>query len=1111
MNQTRRHHDRSLLRSLINNNVLGGLLLISTNAMAQFEVTNMAVEYEPTPISVAAEKPRFSWAMQSTLAGQAQKQYRITVQTQQGDIMWDSGNVRSSESVGIAYAGKPLQSATRYTWTVSVTDKKGRVKEQQSWFETALSAPTDSENMWAGAQWIGGDADAMPFFSQYFPVFRIHYNVRSDGPATFYYGANDRRLMDPNMNVIGANAAKDESYVSITTGNGQLTVARIGYGKDIEQTFPLPSADAYDVEIISNTGTTAIVINGDSVAKMELNPAGIGGDFTAFPVVGDIGYGTPTGTTATFSDIQIKNFRSPCHVLSHAEDATVSGERRIFSPKETGTVLLQRPLTLRGKVKQARMYATALGCYDVTIDGQPITDERLAPGMTQYNKTLLYQTYDITPQLTADAAAPDGNTRRIAVQLHEGWWSGALTYTPDNWNYFGDRQAFKALITLLYDDGTTENIITDSSWSYTTEGPVRYSSLFMGEIYDNRIDPTTAATRPAEVVKIADIMTRDSVTDWPAVTDYSRMVYTPQNDRGVCVHDVLDAKSVTEVRPGVFVYDLGQNIAGSARIRLTGMKHGQHITARYAEVLYPDMPRYQEHAGMVMMENMRFAFSQDEYICRSGDNVMQPRGTFHGYRYIELTGLDHALPLSQVQGIVLSSLHDVTCGVETSDATLNRFVENVQWSSLANTISLPTDCPQRNERMGWSGDLSVFAPTMSYMFNADAFMRRHCLALRDVQRDNGEFTDVAPVGGGFGGPLWQSVGIVLPWQMYQQYGDIEAVREHYPAMKRYVEQVLKEYISPTDGHYMARHSWKDLGDWLGMQNDENDNTMLFDCYLVYQLRLLAQMADAINLPDDAQRYREAMQQRIAFINSHYFAADGTTVGTGLGEGFMDWTGRIGSWEKGHVINTQTSYAVPLALHVVADSLRQRVAARLSDVVRHCPSNYAPYSLLTGFVGTPWITTALSESGDVEAAYRMLTNTTYPSWLYSVTQGATSIWERMDSYTTTDGFGPHNHMNSFNHYAFGSVTAWLVQYGAGISRDESSPAFKHFVLQPLPDPTGNLTSVNAYYDSLYGRIESSWQTVNGVTKYHFVVPANTTATLLLPGKKAKELGPGEYNY
>lgn len=351
------------------------------------------------------------------------------------------------------------------------------------------------------------------------------------------------------------------------------------------------------------------------------------------------------------------------------------------------------------------------------------------------------------------------------------------------------------------------------------------------------------------------------------------------------------------------------------------------------------------------------------------------------------------------------------------------------------------------------------------------------------------------MGGGFGGPLWASVGITMPWQSYLQYGDIKALEEHYPAMQRFIDLHTTKYIDKSGGFYNFTDG-TGLGDWLGFQVNTNDNSLLFDCYLVHELDIMAGVAKALGKTADAERYSALRRQRAGFINANYINREtGTTTRPTFGDA-------DGQPHNGETIDTQTSYALPLVFNIVEPEVRDKfVNDFLSTVARENKGDdgktYPEFSLMTGFIGTAWISLALSDCGHSDYAYRLFENESFPSWLYPVNQGATTIWERLNSYTKKDGFGGNNSMNSFNHYAFGSVTNWLMQRSIGIARDEASPGFHHYTLRPEPDFKGKLGAAAGHYDSMYGRIESSWTISPGAATYRFTLPANTSATLLLP--------------
>lgn len=1110
--------------------LLAWAFMAVVNAAWAFDVTSLKVEYTTEPLGIDVVHPRFSWQMKTERQGARQTAYHIVVTDENGQQVWDSGCVASDCSVGIRYDGDSLQSCMRYQWTLEVWDDAKGMSSASSWFETGLmdNSVFDDTNE-RNPQWIGGDERAMPFYSQYLPVFRLSSNILLDKKsksrrAALIYGANDRRLMDANKNILGVANGKDESYIKVELEVGDsnfVNIYRVGYtphdhaDKPVYR-LPIPSGLLslknryvyHHLAVESASGTTGVFLDGEKIGQVELNPLGRGGDFIAFPVVGDIGFSVPQGQKARFMRMEVKNYRVPQEVLYDTTAVFIHGETKIYTPQEHGAVVLRTSFNTRLSSKQihkARLFVSARGIYDILVNGNKVGEDYLNPGLTQYNKTIMYQTYDVTDMIA------DGENQVYAT-LNEGWWSGNITYDPINWNLFGCRQALWANLVITYNDGTKQEINTHpDTWQYADDGPIRYGSLFQGEVYD--AGKTATHWQQAEKVSLALTKTLDE-KGFPTPSDWSHNKMMAQVGNPVKPFTTLKAQAMTEPRKGVFVYDMGQNMAGVPRLTFSSLREGQQVTMRYAEVLYPDLPSYKGNEGMVMMENIRAAMAQDIYIAKgSALEIYQPISTYHGYRYVEITGLDSPLPLESVEGVVLSSVDTFTTDITFDSPLLSRFFENVKWSTLANVFSVPTDCPQRNERMGWSGDLSVFSPAMSYLFNANQFLRRHLMALRDTQGDDGTFADIAPLGGGFGGPLWQSVGIIVPWQMYVQYGDTVALREHYPAMKRYVEMVLNKYIDPIDNHYKGTDTWRDLGDWLGFENKKNDNTMIFDCYLAYELGLMEEMARALGEDADAIYYNNVRAKRVDFINVHYFRPlDGKTRGGGFGKAKPSQTaGFVGSRDKDLLIDTQTSYAVPLGLGVMKDYFKKRVSSNLVDVVTRENTGddgkkYPPFSLMTGFVGTPWICFALSDNGYGDMAWQMLLNSQYPSWLYPVTQGATTIWERLNSMTKKEGFGKNNRMNSFNHYAFGSVVNWIVQRGLGIAQDEESPAFKHFYLRPevCKLPTSQVRQLSGTYDSMYGKIESSWQVNDENVEYHFTIPANTSATVMLPAKSYRKI-------
>lgn len=1115
------------------------LLLLSltyANMNAQNQrISNLTVEYTPTPLGIDVDKPRFSWQMTTDAneRGYYQTAWQILVTDEKGNKVWDSGKTESDISLNIEYAGPTLKPTTRYNWQVNAWEQNGNQNTASSWFETGLMNSDPNLTAWSGAKWIGGADEDLVLYSSYIPVFKLNYTLQLDrkskfDKAGFIYGANDPRLMDKNKNIYEVQSGKDESYILIELDlthmrknkkeTAMLHIYRVGYHpgdkKDIPfKSVPVPAAFLNDINkyephtfhIHSVFGTTRIFIDGEGeenlITGLNLNPVGKGGDYIAFPMIADIGYSLLPAQKANFSKIEIRNYRDPSNRLFYKESEAVrSGSLTTFNPGKNSMPMLRTTFDTPAKAVKARLYVTARGIYEIYMNGERIGDDYFNPGLTQYNKTHLYQAYDVT-----DHIQPGKNA--IGALLGEGWWSGGATYSGNFWNFFGDRQSLLAKLVITYADGKEEVIVTDpQTWAYYNDGPIVYGSFFQGEVYDARKEAAVkgwstsgfndSAWKKATAVDLQYI-SRDKINkDWgmPAVDDYSQMSLIGQFGKNAKKIKELTAQSVEEVRPGVFVYDMGQNMVGVPHIALSGQVPGQQITLRYAEVKYPDLPEYKDNVGMIMLENIRAALAQDTYITRGGNEVIQPRFTFHGYRFLEITGIEKALPLNAVKGEVISSIHELASTYQTSNPKVNKLWENITWSTYANFLSIPTDCPQRNERLGWSGDISVFSRTATYLANVPQFLRRHMLAMRDVQREDGRFADVSPLGGGFGGILWGSAGITTAWESYQQYNDTRMLAEHYDAMKSYIRYLLDKNIDKETNLLVQENpgAWGNLGDWLGLEDGKNDKTLLWEAYFIYDLELMGKIAALLNKKEDQAFYGNLMQERRALFNKTYI--DPATSKT-IHSGFNIENG------KGRPVDIQTSYVLPLAFNLLLEDNKAKFTQNLIETITReniadnkavCP----PYSLMTGFIGTAWINKALSDNNRSDIAYKLLQQTTYPSWLYSVEQGATTIWERLNSYTHTDGFGGNNSMNSFNHYSFGAIGAWMYNHSLGIERDENSPGFKHFLLKPEPDPTGEMTYAKGHYDSMYGRIESNWEIKDGKHHYHFVVPANTSATLYL---------------
>jgi alpha-L-rhamnosidase len=1159
------------------------VLLFAEQSYANITLQKLQVNYQATPLGTDIPKPQFSWQMRAAdqRRGYLQKAYQIVVTDEKARVVWDTKKVASDLSHAIQYEGEPLKPTTRYTWKVTVWDNFGKSASSSSWFETGLM--DTSVNAWSGAKWIGGGNDDLVFYSHYLSVYKFQYGIQLDKAshstkAAFVFGANDSRLMNKYLNLMGQENRRNESYIALELdisavsndpkGLAKLNIYRVGYTKDDQANAPfktleipptiINNSNKYDKHQLyaeCNFGLFEFYVNGADAAHklkdpsvnttqrfaprgLNLNPVGSGNNYISFPMLSDIGFKVEANQIAYFSDVQINNFRYPSNTLFsenlnqapyrgsfNANSITVDhGRYRVAgntlvtgNPSKNAAPMLRSVFAVNPKnIQKARLYVTARGIYEIYLNGKRVSNDYFNPGLTQYNKTHMYQTYDVT------ASLKNGRPNAIGAWLSEGWWSGNITYSGENWNYFGDRQSLLAKLVITYADGTEQIVTTnDKDWKLFTDGPIRYGSFFQGEVYDANKEElikdwaTTVykdnAWKAAVEVPLEGTAYAGTFTDFmgrKSSLTYDNFKLVGQVGENATVVKTLTAQKVEEVRPKVFVYDMGQNMVGVPQISIKNGKKGRLVTLRYAEMKYPNLSDYKGNEGMVMMENIRAALTQDQYVLKGGDEVIQPRFTFHGYRYVEITGIEQSLPVTDVKSLVISSVSELASSYETSNQLVNKLWQNITWSLRSNFLSIPTDTPARNERMGWSGDISVFSRSATYLTDANLFLRRHLLAMRDVQSAEGRFTDVAPMGGGFGGTLWGSAGITVAWETYRQYGDVQLLAEHYDAMKRYI-QFLETKVEKNTGILNEGP----LGDWLSPEGNKNDNTLFWMAYFAYDLEIVSKAAAILGKTEDAAKFQQRMLEIKHAWNEIYVDKNThRTVKSGVRTGFVgppnQQQGPPQS-DKGQLMDTQASYAIPLALGVFNDENKPYAIKFLNETIQRKNKDddkieRPAYSLMTGFIGTASISEALSANGSDDLAYRLLLQKDYPSWLYSVVNGATSIWERLNSYTVENGFGGNNSMNSFNHYSFGAVAAWMYNYSLGIQRHPEKTGFKEFILKPTPDPNNLVTYAKGHYDSVYGRITSEWKTEGNKLIYKATIPPNTTAKLYLPAKSANQI-------
>lgn len=715
---------------------------------------------------------------------------------------------------------------------------------------------------------------------------------------------------------------------------------------------------------------------------------------------------------------------------------------------------------------QARLYITALGLYECEINGQPICLDVLAPGWTDYRKRVLVQTFDVTALLR-------GGQNAIGVILGDGWYCGHVS-SKDRQEY-GLRPALLSQLEIAFRDGSSRRVSSDGNWSYST-GPIVENDLLMGETYDAR----------SELGKWSS-PDYGEMSEWQPVVEMPgpKIALTASASPRIRRQEVfsLHAPSLAELPEGrIALFDVLQNIAGRTRIAVRGSR-GSRFRIRHGEML--------DEQGALYVDNLRRARCTDYYICKGEDTELwEPRFTYHGFRYVEITAFDKASEISSAEAIAVYSDMEATGDFSCSHDLLNRLFQNIHWSLKGNFVDVPTDCPQRDERLGWTGDAQVFIPTASFLRNVSGFFSKWALDMSDAQKPNGAISSVAPEvdvrTSEDAGPGWSDAVIICPWEIYRAYGDRRILEQNFPAMQRYVEYLRLQQCKGDIRCHPDLEKWDGHGDWLAMDGgvDREGNTpkdLIGTAYLAYDLELLSRIADVLGRADDARSYRAWRENVVRAFRRRFVTEDHLLIG-----------------------NTQTSYVLALHFHLLSGTAR-RIA--VNELVKNLRKR--SFHLTTGFLGTPYICQVLEDNGHLDIAYRLLEQETFPSWLFPVKNGATTTWERWDGWTPENGF-QNAYMNSFNHYAYGAIGAWMVRTVAGIELDPDQPGGSHLFLRPRPG--GTVTNAEARWHTVRGLAAIQWNQSDDRLELAFTIPAYSHATLLPPAGyavAATKFGPGHH--
>ncbi len=1101
------------------------------------KVYDLRVNSRKNILGLDDERIYFGWKLASDERNVLQESCRITLAKDEGmtRAVWDSGVVMTQESAYFLYTGGALQASTRYFWCVCVTDNHGNsaVSDVQ-WFETGLKGCTCK--VWDGAEFIGSPEDTVNTDGVYEYCITAGFELEEGGHTAFAFGLRDKdnytaveldaKALRLFVREYNDGAWKDAIPVVSTLGR-QEGYELAGIYKDSAENRI--SIEVEQEKLSVRINEISVICSEDILPEDEaflprrrgLKCVGIK-QWDGKIHIRDYSIEINNPKCGDNSD----NCRS-CLCTYH--DLTVDREFAVFSP--VGSVCVKKTFEKRkdARLISARLYATAMGFYDVYMNGKKVNNGFYNPGFTDYRKRMAYQTYDVTEYMS------DGINVLGAVAM-KGYYTGYVGYTTFPMVY-GRKNAFLGKLVLNYSDGSSESIVTDGSWRFTDKGPVLYSDYQQGEVYDARNEINWLDEMDVRFGACGIIPWPDKVIPTNGnLSDSEEFLVTAQEGDEAYIERVLKPDmNCVENPKGHFVYDFGQNMVGTVRIAFNGLGwRGTSIKLRYGEMSYPD--------GRLYIANMRSAANTDCYTMKGDEKeVFIPTGTCHGFRYMEISGNGFELSreeldklLISAEGLVLTNTTNTAGGFECSNENVNKLQSNIVWGQRGNSLLVYTDCPQRNERMGWTGDAQVFAATAAFNMDIKPFMEKWLTDVRDAQlmyNRDGAVPDTAPLGGdnrprgGCAG--WGDAAVIVPWELYKATGDKGILEKNYAMMKAWIEyqsrddrQFCGERL--VDGIAVPECSDMSSQKYLQIQQSRGDH-LTFDAgtpfilsataYAAYVAKLAAGIAQLLGKRSDARRFMERYENVRKAFNEAWVCEDGS----------LAYWGEMSKSEPdsyGNIINktrycdgedrtkrpSQTAYALAIDFDLIPEEKMAKAGQCLNQAVLDRDGK-----LSVGFLGISHLAPALCKAGYYDTAFALLEQTGFPGWLYSVKNGATTIWERWNSYIAETGTFGDVSMNSFNHYSYGAIGEWMYRTIAGIRTDEQEgmTGYKHIIL--CPHTGGSLTHASAWHESVYGRIESGWKKEDGRIHYYFVIPPNTTATICIEGQPVMEAGSGSYEY
>ena len=1100
--------------------VLLGLVGAATS-LAAVMPEQLRCEYRDNPLGIDAKHPRLQWKLVSGKEerGVRQTAYHIQVATRTELLasgnpdLWDSGKVETDQNIQVAYAGKPLTTGMRCYWKVRVWDQSGK---PSNWSKPSLWTMGLLDLADWTAEWIGYDA-ALQMTPEQQKDDRV-FNIKGlpwvqisneHGKPSVKTGFRKQIEMPSDRKVRRAIWVLYAFHHCEAFVNGTSS----GTAAHWEQTSRL------DVTRALRAGSNVLALSVDQTDPHL--PAVIGRLVVQFEVGDDLVI--PVDQSWKASQKLVNGWVKPGFDDENWPMAVSSGNRPwngsepVADLKRVPVPYLRKNFQLDQPVRQAMLYVTALGFHDMRLNGKRVSDDVFAPGWQDFKKRVHYQTYDVTSHLQQGE-----NT--IGAILGDGWYASNLAHLAKR-NVYGGNPRLLAQMRIELADGSVKTVVSDGAWK-AAYGPLLHADLQMGCEYDarrempgwdkpsfddsawapvtksaaqdGRVDVTAVIAAAMKDGKLSLNVTNDVLGGDPAhgslkvlVVDYllngkkesltvaenkalelvgsdlkiTRAMYGKKDSnngkQSIIVQaatvepsrviDEIPAINLTQPRPGKWTFNLGQNMVGWVRLKVRG-ESGQRITVRHGEMINAD--------GTIYTAALRSCPATDYYILKGGgEEILEPSFTFHGFQYVEVTGLKSAPDLSDVTGIVVHTPLRRTGLFESSHELLNKLYSNIIWGQKGNFVEVPTDCPQRDERMGWTGDTQFFAPTAVYNFDVAAFYTRWLESCEDGQNKDGTVPFAIPdIMGGGGATGWGDALILCTHVVYQTYGDTRIVEQRFDSMERYMDWLAtkaKDGITSVGG----------FGDWLNAGSSAPAQVM-DTAYHAYLARIMSEMAAAIGRNDIAARYAKRHDDvKAAFIKA-YVQPDGSLKDCG-----------------------QTGYALAFTMDLVPEELRGKTSEQfVESVKRH------NWHLGTGFIGTPRLLPALGKAGRDDVAYRLLLTDTYPSWLFPVKNGATTMWERWNGWTPDKGFGPVT-MNSFSHYAFGAVGEYL--YGGVGGIQATSPAYKTIKIQPAINQ--GLTWAKTSFESIQGEISNHWKIEEGKLTMEVTIPPNTTARIHVPAK------------